>query len=151
MFPGSPAPLPPETPLGCVLRLAGPGSRLGAWVRGCRRLARVRGPGARVLLLGADLGALLRHCERVVVRDGRSLALVPASRLIQWRVLEVVLGTPYLPPPSQLRALFPSHHAGPGRLAVPLGLGSAEEVLAACAAERVPVVSSAIVYRPASR
>jgi hypothetical protein len=66
-------------------------------------------------------------------------------------VLEVVLGTPYLPPPRQLRALFPAVRAEPGTLAVPLGLGSAEEVLAVCAAERVPVVSSSIVYRPRSR
>jgi hypothetical protein len=150
MFPGSPAPLLPGTLLHVVLRLAGSGRPLGAWVRGCRRMVTVRGPGARVVVAGADLGALLRRCDRVVVRDGTSLAVVPASRLIQWRVLEVVLGTPYLPPPPQLRALFPALRATAGRLAVPLGLGSAEEALAACAAERVAVVSSSIVYHPGS-
>lgn len=90
---------------------------------------------------------LLRRCENVIVRDGRALVLTPASRLIGWRVLEVVLGTPYLPPPAQLRALFPRLRVTPDILAIPLGLASAEEALAACLRERIPVAASRIVYR----
>jgi hypothetical protein len=61
-------------------------------------------------------------------------------------VLEIVLGTPYLPPPALLRELFPGVREGPGTLTVPVGLGSPEEALALCAAHSVPVRSSRIAY-----
>jgi hypothetical protein len=99
------------------------------------------------LVVAQDLGVLLRTCEQVVVRDGARPVLVPAPLLIRWRVLEIVLGTPYLPPPQQLRLLFPGLRGSAGTFAVPLGLGSAEEALAVCAHERLPVVSSRIAYR----
>jgi hypothetical protein len=73
-----------------------------------------------------------------------------ASLLIRWRVLEIVLGTPFLPPPDQLRVLFPGLRSAPGTLASPIGLGSAEEALAVCARERVPVAATGIAYRGAS-
>lgn len=147
MFPGSPAPLPPDTPLSTVLNLAPAGTLLGVWVRGCRQRVGCRVHGSRALLVGADLGALLRRCDRVVVRDGGRPVALPASLLIRCRVLEIVLGAPFLPPPAQLRSLFPRLRGTGKRIAIPIGLGSAEEALAACAGDRLQVVSTRIVYR----
>lgn len=152
MFPGSPAPLRHSCPLQCVTALARPGELLGVWLRnraGLVRLRITRGPGA--LLASGDLGALLRRCHRVAVRDGPTVVAIPSERLIEWRVLEIVLGTPYLPPPEQLRALFPALRVCEGTLALPIGLGSAEEALGLCAAARVPVVASRIRYAAAER
>jgi hypothetical protein len=61
-------------------------------------------------------------------------------------VLEIVLATPYLPPPHQLRRLFPAARVREGVVALPLGLGSAEEALALCASEQVPVSATRITY-----
>ncbi len=149
MFPGSPAPLVAGTPLASLTELVAAGSVVGVWVRGCRRVQRWRSRGRR-FLVGQDLGVLLRSCEQVVVRDGSLPTVVATSHLIRWRVLEVVLGTPYLPPPHQLRLLFPGVRSAAGTFTIPLGLGSAEEALAVCALERLPVVSSRIAYRQAS-
>jgi hypothetical protein len=71
---------------------------------------------------------------------------VPAAVLLGWRVLEIVLAAPYLPDPGQLRALFPAARVRPGAFALPLGLGSAEEALAVCAAAQLPVVATRIGY-----
>jgi hypothetical protein len=149
MFPGSPAPLPAGTPLASVVGLVVPGSVVGVWVRGCRRVQRWRARGGR-FVVGQDLGALLRCCDQVVVRDGGRPVAIAAPLLIRWRVLEIVLGTPFLPPPRQLRLLFPGLRSSAGTFAIPLGLGSAEEALAVCADERLPVVSSRIAYRQTS-
>jgi hypothetical protein len=43
--------------------------------------------------------------------------------------------------------LFPGLRSAPGGIAVPIGLGSAEEALAVCARERMSVVSTRIAYR----
>ena len=145
MFPGSPAPLATGTPLISVVRFAVPGSVLGVWARDSRRLQAWRS-GGRELLVGRDLGGLLRRCDRVVVGDGGRPVALATSLLIRWRVLEIVLGTPFLPPPAQLRLLFPGLRIDPGTLTIPLGLGSAEEALAVCARDQVPVVSTRIAY-----
>lgn len=89
---------------------------------------------------------LLRRCAEIAVRDGERVARVPAGVLVGWRVLEIVLAAPYLPAPSQLRALFPTARVREGVLALPIGLGSAEEALAVCAAERLPVAATRIAY-----
>ncbi len=154
MFPGSPARVRPATPLHSVLRLAPPGAVLGVWLRGCARPAAIRWrtrAGFRRLLVAEDLGYLLRRCSRVVVRDGERLAAVPSGVLVGWRALEVVLGAPYLPSPDQLRALFPAARVHEGVLVLPLGLGSAEEALAVCAAERLPVAATRIAYLATQR
>jgi hypothetical protein len=154
MFPGSPARLRPGTALHAILTLARPGIPLGAWVRGCSNPAALRcaGPGGpRFLLAADDLGYLLRRCGQVAVRDGERIASVPAAVLLGWRVLEIVLGAPYLPAPEQLRALFPAARVREGVLALPIGLGSAEEVLALCAAARVPVAATRIAYLTGQR
>jgi hypothetical protein len=149
MFPGSPARIHPSWPLRSVLQLAVAGNHLGVWLRGCARPLAVRS-GPRNLLLSDDLGYLLRRCSRVALRDGRAVTVVPAAVLVGFRVLEIVLATPYLPPPRQLRLLFPAARVCEGVVALPLGLGSAEEALALCAAERVPVSATRIAYRGSS-
>jgi hypothetical protein len=153
MFPGSPARILPTWPLQSLLPLAAGGSALGVWLRGCLRpqAIRCRGPdGPRHLLASDDLGYLLRRCARVALRDGGAVRAVSAGVLVGCRVLEIVLATPYLPPPHQLRLLFPAARVCEGVVALPLGLGSAEEALALCAAERLPVAATRIAYRGAS-
>ena len=146
MFPGSPAPLPPHTPLLQVLALLPAGRTAGVWLRRCHRLRAVQAAGARRLLLCQDLGVLLRRCELIAVRHGGRAELFFASQLARARLLAVVLGTPFLPPPAQLRELYPAMGAEPGFYTIPIGLGSAEEALAICAAEHVAVRSSRIEY-----
>lgn len=149
MFPGSPAALLAALPLRVLSGLASPDVVLGVWLRTARRAVTVRwvsGGRARLLLLGPDLGYLLRRCDRVAVRDGAAVIAVPATRLIKLRVLEIVLGTPYLPPAGRLRELFPAGRVGEGRVTVPIGLGSPEEALALCASARIPVAASRISY-----
>ncbi len=74
------------------------------------------------------------------------MAVMEAERLIGWRALQIVLGTPYLPGLERLRQLYPEMRLSGGTLLLPLGLGSAEEVLAACAAARLPVAATRINY-----
>jgi hypothetical protein len=154
MFPGSPARLRPGTTLHAILPLARPGVVLGVWLRGCARPAAIRcrgSRGLRQLLAADDLGYLLHRCGQVLVRDGDRVVPLPAAVLLGWRVLEIVLAAPYLPDPGQLRALFPTARARPGTLALPLGLGSAEEALAVCAAARLPVAATRIGYLAGER
>jgi len=149
MFPGSPARLRSPVPLRSLLALARPDSVLGVWLRGCARPAAIRCRGAsgpRSLLAADDLGYLLRRCGQVAVRDGEEVTAVPAAVLVGWRVLEIVLAAPYLPAPNQLRMLFPDARGREGVLLLPIGLGSAEEALAVCAAERVAVAATRITY-----
>ena len=145
---GSPAPLLVSSPLASVLRMARRGERLGAWVRGIgRRVRPGYAPSKGVsLALSADLGALLRRCGRIAVRQGGAPMLLPAEELIALRVLEVVLGLPYLPAPERLRVLYPGLRVHEGVLTLPLGRDSPEEALGLCAADRIPVVASRIRY-----
>ena len=145
---GSPAPLLPSSPIALLLRLARPGERIGAWVRGIGQRVRIghaSSAGVRLALSG-DLGALLRQCDRIGVRQCRSPVLIPADQLISLRVLEVVLGLPYLPGAERLRALYPGLRVHEGVLALPIGRDSPEEALGLCAAGRIPVVASRIRY-----
>jgi hypothetical protein len=145
MLPGAPSRLHPSFPLRRALGLAHPGDPLGAWVRMGRWPLHLRA-GGRALLASADLGYLLRRTARVLVRDGTTTAVLDAERLIAWRTLQVVIGTPYLPRVQALQALYPGLRVADGRLALPLGLDGAEPALAACAAARVPVAASWIDY-----
>jgi len=146
MLPGAPCQLLPRVSLLAVLAHARPGELLGVWLRGCPRPLRLRAARC-ALLASADLGVLLRRCGRVAVREGGRIAALDAQRLIGWRTLQIVVGTPFLPGLEDLRVLFPDLRVTSGRIAVPLGLGSAEEALALCAAERLPVLASWIDYR----
>jgi len=154
MFPGSPARIVAACPLRSILPLASPDAVLGVWLRGCVRPAAVRAAapdGVRHLLVSEDLGYLLCRCRQVALRDGHTVRRVPAGVLLGWRVLEIVLAAPYLPAPDQLRALFPASRVGEGVVTLPLGLGSAEEALALCAAERLPVAATRIAYLAGQR
>jgi hypothetical protein len=146
MLPGAPYQLLPRVSLLAVLGHARPGELLGAWLRGCSRPLRLRAA-RRALLASADLGLLLRRCGRVAVRDGGRVTVLDAQRLIGWRTLQIVTGAPFLPGLEELRVLFPNLQVTGGRIAVPLGLGSAEEALALCAAESLPVLATWIDYR----
>src|SRR5215211_822967 len=146
MLPGAPARLHPSYPLRRALELAHPGERLGAWVRGARKPLPLRA-GGRHLICASDLGYLLRRCLRVLVRQRAEVLACEADELIAWRTLQIVVGAPYLPRLTGLRDLCPELRLGPGRIAVPLGLGPAEPILVACAAARVPVAATWIDYR----
>lgn len=149
MFPGSPVRLRPGCQVRALLPLAARGAMLGAWLRGCTRplALRCRGPdGPRQLLASDDLGYLLRRCTRIALRDGEAVRAVPAGVLLGCRVLEIVLAAPYLPPPHQLRALFPAARVRESVVSLPLGLGSPEEALALCAAEGLPISATRIIY-----
>ena len=151
MFAGSPHPLHPLSSLASVLRQALPGERLGAWVRGIGpRVRRGRAGGAGLTLSG-DLGALLRRCDRVAVRHGAEPVVLPADELIGLRVLEIVLGLPYLPAAERLQALYPALRCHGGVLAFPVGADPPEEVLGHCAQGRIPVAASRIRYLAAER
>ncbi len=145
MFPGSPARIPPSWPLRCLVPLADADGPLGVWLRGCTKPQAIQF-GGRHLLVSDDLGYLLRRCGRIALRDGGGVRAVSAGVLVGCRVLEIVLATPYLPPPHQLRRLFPAARVGEGVVALPLGLGSAEEALALCASEQLPVAATRITY-----
>jgi hypothetical protein len=146
MLPGAPCQLLPRVSLLAVLGHARPGELLGAWLRGCTRPLRLRAA-RRALLASGDLGLLLRRCGRVAVRDAGRLAVMDGQRLIGWRTLQIVTGAPFLPGLDELRLLFPGLRVSGGRIAVPLGSGSAEEALGLCAAERLPVLATWIDYR----
>jgi hypothetical protein len=149
MLPGPPTPLLPAVPLHALFGLALPGEVLGAWVRGCRRalrLHRIGSPLIRRVIAAQDLGFLLRRCSRVAIRDGSRIAALPVDRLIAWRTLQIVLGTPYLPDLQQLRALYPRLQVRGRRIAVAIGRDSGQPALAACAAGRIPVLASWIDY-----
>ena len=150
MFPGSPARILPSWPLRSLITLAPPHAALGVWLRGCTRVqaVRSRGPdGPRQLVVSEDLGYLLRRCSLIAFRDADSVTAAPAGELVRYRVLEIVLAVPYLPPVHQLHELFPDARVRHGVVALPIGLGSPEEVLALCAAEGLPVAATRIAYR----
>ena len=106
MLPGAPTRLLPSFPLRRALALAYPGEPLGAWVRQGRWPLHLRA-GGRALLAGPDLGWLLRRCARVLVRDNTGPVVLGSERLIAWRTLQIVVGTPFLPPLHDLQALYP--------------------------------------------
>jgi hypothetical protein len=149
MLPGPPTQLLPAVPLRLLASLALPGEVLGAWIRGCHRALRLHYAGLgplRRLLAAHDLGFLLRRCGRIAIRDGAGILVLPTERLIAWRTLQIVVGTPYLPDLQQLRVLYPRLRVSGRRIAVTIGGDSGQAALAACAAGQVPVVSTWIDY-----
>jgi hypothetical protein len=149
MFSGPPLPLPHEFPLAQLLTLTQATKGVGAWVRGCARQLRLHptGPGrCGSVLISGDLGLLLGGCVRVALREGAQPLVVEAEVLIQWRALQVVTGTPYLPRLDRLREIFPGallDHVG---FRVPIQSRPPEEVLADCLTHEIPVAGSQIIY-----
>ena len=146
MLPGAPSRLPPSYPLRRALGYAHPGEPLGAWVRSVRWSLHLRAGGC-ALLVATDLGYLLRRCRQVLLRVEQRPAVLTADTLIEWRTLQIVVGTPFLPPPHVARGIFPGLSLAHGRLSLRLGLDAPEAALAACAAARLPVSASWIEYR----
>jgi hypothetical protein len=162
MVPVVPFPLPAALPVAAVLTCACAARvpalpadpPLGVWLRGSGRpaLLRVRWNGSRrALILSPDLGGLLRRCVWIAVRvrePSRSAVTVARSEdLILTRALRVVTALPYLPTADILQSLFPDVCGGPAGIEIPLECRSPEEVLAACAAARVPILASRVVYQ----
>jgi hypothetical protein len=141
----APARLLPSTTLRALVRLAAAGEVLGAWLRPGRRPIRILTASGGLLASG-DLGFLLRRCARIVVRYGGIPMAVEAERLIAWRALQVVTGTSHLPQLRELRAWYPALRVDGDRIVLPVGLDGGEAALAACAAVRLPVTASSIVY-----
>ncbi len=146
MCQGVPSRLLPAVCLAAVLPFARPGEMLGVWTRGGRHALLLR-IGHRAVLIGADLGALLRRCNRIAIRCGGRLEVVEAESLIAWRTLRIVTCTPFLPDLDRLRPLVPGLTASGTHLTLPLGLDGPEGVLAACVAAGVSVAASRIEYR----
>lgn len=118
-------------------------------MRGCRHafsLYDARAPRGRVLF-SADLGFLLRRCSHVALREGMEPVVLKVERLIQWRTLQVVTATPFLPGLERLRTMFPGAHLDAGGFEVPIASSSPEDVLAECLTHGIPVSGSRIVYR----
>ena len=160
MFSGPPLPLLPDLPLnwliagGAVQRSPDPASGLlGAWFRSCHHPAYLHhtGRSSRPILVSPDLGFLLRHCNHVVVRQGKEPIMLETERLIEWRALQVVTGTPCLPKLERLQAMFPRARLRPDGFQVPISTRSPEDVLAECLTHGVPVAATRIVYCMASR
>jgi hypothetical protein len=123
---------------------------VGAWYTGSARGFRLYGRsagGCSGLLIAADLGLLLRHCNRVVVRQGLKIVLLESEVLIQWRALRVVTGVPYLPCPEWLQELFPGCEIDNTGFHVPTRNCPPEEVLAECLRQGIPVAETHIIYR----
>jgi len=148
MLPGAPSRLPSSFPLRRALAYAHPGEPLGAWVRMGRWPLHLRAGGC-ALLASADLGFLLRRTAQVLVRSGERPAVLPAERLIAWRTLQIVVGTPYLPELRELQALYPGLRVGHGRITLPLGLDGGEAALAVCAQAGMAVSATWIEYEAA--
>jgi hypothetical protein len=149
MLPGAISRLPASFPLRRALAFAHPGEPLGAWVRLGRWPLHLRAGGC-ALVASTDLGFLLRRLAHVLIRAGTHPVVLEAERLIAWRTLQIVVGAPYLPDLPGLRALYPELRVSPGRIALPLGLGSGEAALAVCAQAGLPVTASWIEYGDAA-
>jgi hypothetical protein len=149
MFSGPPLPLSPDTPLQQLLALADSTGAIGAWLRGGKHSLSIYGSnveGCRILL-SSDLGSLLGRCNRVIVRQGSRPVAIDSVRLIEWRSLQVVTATPYLPGVAHLREQFAGTRLTPEGVLVPmLSRYSPEEILAECVAAGLPVRGSQVVY-----
>jgi hypothetical protein len=82
-----------------------------------------------------------------VVRSGTRALVVKTEALIQWRALQVVTGTPYLPCAERLKEIFPEADLDLAGFSVPTQGRTPEEVLAKCVAHGIPVAESRIVYQ----
>lgn len=72
--------------------------------------------------------------------------MLEASQLIQWRALQVVTATPYLPEIERLKDIFPGVNLDSAGFHVPIQYHAPEEVLADCLTHAIPVAGSRIVY-----
>lgn len=151
MLSGPPLPLHNNLRLADLVALAGDSTGVGAWVRSGSRQAALhlicQGRSNRILV-SSDLGRLLRWCQRIAVRAGPRPLVLDAELLLQWRTLQVITAMPYLPALERLKDQFPGLRVLPGSgLAVPIGAGSPEAVLAELLSGGIEVSGSRVVYR----
>jgi hypothetical protein len=145
---GPPLPLRPGFPLGQLVPLLNDKSQVGAWLREARGEIPLRiqwSSQTYTILIGRDLGSLLRRCNWIAVRLGQEPVLLRAEELIRCRALQVVTGTPY--PLERLAELLSGAQPQPGGFSVPTDHHPPEEVLAICLAHGIPVTESRIGYR----
>ena len=151
MLSGPPLPLPNHISIRQLLTYARHPGTLGAWVRGsARRLHLYEGSRGAThrLLIGPDLGHLLSSCSRIVLRTGAQPVVLEPSAIIEWRALQVVTSTPYLPSAERLRKMFPGAYLDGVGIHVPISSRAPEEVLAECLSQGIPVSESRVIYRP---
>jgi hypothetical protein len=98
------------------------------------------------MLIASDLGYLLSHCDWIVLRGGDHTLVLAASAIIEWRSLQVVTATPFLPCPERLRQLFPGAELEAGGFRAPLSSRAAEHVLADCVTHGIRVSMTRVVY-----
>jgi hypothetical protein len=146
VFSGPPLPLSSDLPLQWLLRQVRPRAVLGAWVRQSTNKLQIHCRTASRILVSADLGLLLRRCSRVAIREGTQPVVLQAELLIQWRVLQVVTATPYLPGLERLSDIFRTAHLDPTGFQIPIPTRTPEEVLGECLAYGIPVAGTRIVY-----
>lgn len=146
MFTGPPLPLSSDLPLQWLAGHTCSGSVLGAWTREPIHTLEIHCPTGGRVLVSADLGFLLGRCSRVALREGREVVVLEADLLIQWRALQVVTATPYLPGLERLSAIFRRARFDSNGFLVPIANRSPEEVLAECVAAGVQISGSTIVY-----
>src|SRR5918999_3312973 len=135
MLSGPPLPLPPDFPMWQLLLLLESQAGTGAWFRGSSRYLRLYSRSTdrcADVLISRDLGLLLRRCGRILVQEGGKAVLLEGELLIQWRALQVVTATPYLPCRHRLKQLFPQAEIDDGGFHVPTRSCSPEAVLAEC-------------------
>ena len=149
MFSGPPLPLPPDFPLHRLVSLIGCSDEVGVWIRDARpqRLLITATGRCIAVMLGGDLGALLRCCRRLVVRSHSQALVLEADEIIRWRVLQVITGTPYLPSAERLTGIFPEAEMDDVGFHIPIPKCLPEEVLANCLTHGIRVMGSRIVYR----
>jgi hypothetical protein len=150
MFSGPPLPLPPDLPLRSLLGQAQQPGILGAWVRqtSCAlHLYEADGGATSRLLVSSDLGFLLGRCSRIALREGERTIVLDAEAIIQWRTLQVITSSPYLPGLERLAILFPGLLLDLSGFSVRLETHPADAVLAECLSQNVAVKESRVVYR----
>jgi hypothetical protein len=86
-----------------------------------------------------------------VLREGDHALVLEASAVIQWRSLQVVTATPFLPCPERLNQLFPGAEVEAAGFLVPLSNRAPELILSDCVRNGIPVRKSQIVYSPSRR
>ena len=149
MFSGPPLPLPHGFPLGTLVSLIGCSNNVGVWLRNSRLQPLLITAAGRCIavMLGGDLGALLRCCRRLVCRSHSQALVLEADEIIRWRVLQVITGTPYLPSAERLREIFPEAEMDDVGFHMPIPKCPPEQVLADCLTHGIRVRGSRILYR----
>jgi hypothetical protein len=149
MLTGPPLPLSLDISIQQLLALTHARPGIGVWVRDGPRELRLRlaGNGQRSsILISRDLGMLLRRCRKIALREGSNARVLEAVVVIRWRTLQVITGTPCLPPPEMLREIYPDAYVCADGFQVPVHSRPPEEVLGECVSHGIPVAESRIVY-----